>query len=90
MAKYPPKCPDNQFNQRTRIHCYVIYNRPKNIQQQSSWKTETTEVNDIMEKLEKLDGNRYNRKKTSINFHHSMNQTISNALSTGQNPRPQS
>ena len=52
MAKYPPKCPDNQFNQRTRIHCYVIYNRPKNIQQQSSWKTERIEVNDIMEKLE--------------------------------------
>ena len=66
MSKSLPKRPENQSNLITRIHCQVKVKRTKKLQQQSTQKMETTEVNAIMEKLEKSDGNGY-RSKNNIN-----------------------
>ena len=66
MVKYPPKRLANQSNQRTIIHRHAQVKCRKNIQQQSSQKTEATKVNAIMEQLDKLDGNGH-RHNTNIN-----------------------
>ena len=60
--------------------------RPKNLQQQSSLKNESTKVNAIIDQLGKSDGNGHCKIKTSNNLHYSMNKTTKKALSTERNP----
>ena len=90
VAKYPTKGLKNQYNQRTSIHGHVKVKRPKNLQQKSSLKKESTKVNAIVKQIDKSDGNGCGRKTTVINFHQSLNQMMRKALSTGQNQRLQS
>ena len=66
MAKYLPKSINNQYNQITSIQHQDKVKRPKNIQQQSSEKTETTKVNAVIEQLDELIGNGHGS-KTNIN-----------------------
>ena len=51
MTKSPTKCLNNQSNQRTSIHHHVKVKCPKKPHQQSSWKTEVTKFNAIMDQL---------------------------------------
>ena len=67
VAKFTPKCLDNQSNQRTSIHRYVEVKHHKKLQQQSSLKTELIRVDAIMEKLDESNGNGHRRK---ININH--------------------
>ena len=68
MAKYPPKHLDSQLYQRTSIRRHVKMKRPKNLKQQLYRKTEETEVNTIMEKLDESDGNKNHRKNNIYHF----------------------
>ena len=66
IVKPPPKRLESQSNQRTRIHRHVKVEIPKNLQQQSSRKTEAKKVNATMEQLDELDGNGH-RMRNNIN-----------------------
>ena len=71
MDKSPPKCLEMQSNQRTSIWRHVKVKRSKKLQQQSSFKTEATKVNTIMEQLDELDGNGH-RMRNNINHFESL------------------
>ena len=88
MEKSSPKRLENQYNQITSIHRNIKLKQPNKLQQQSSRRTEATKVNATMEQLDKSDGNGYRSKKTSINLHHSMNQTIRKTICTGKTNTP--
>ena len=68
MDKYPPKRLEIQSNQGTSIHRHVKLKIRKNLQQQSSYNTEATKVNAIMEQLEKSDRNGHRRRNNINHF----------------------
>ena len=68
MAKSPNKLLDIQSKQRTSVHLYIKVKIPKNLQQQSSHKTEATKVNAITEQLDELDGNGKHRRNKINHF----------------------
>ena len=68
MAKTPPKCLKSQSNPRTSIHRHIKVKRLKNLQQQSSQKTEARKSNNIMEQLDESDGNRQLRENNINQF----------------------
>ena len=66
MAKYTPKRINNYSNQRSIIHKHAKSKRLKKPPQQSDQNMEATKVNDIMDQLDKTDGNVHGH-NTSIN-----------------------
>ena len=64
MAKNPPKCLDNQSNQRASIYLHVISKHPKNPPQKSTQNKEATKVSAITDQLDDLNLNGCN---TNIN-----------------------